>query len=189
MFFTGERGVGKSTLLNRLLAKRQLTIDGFRTLPFVHPGGGKGFYLAANEEVPLANPGPDRIIARRAADGRIEERFPHVFDTVGVRILSRCLNNPPDLIVMDELGFLENQALQFQHWVFRCLEAPVSVLGVIKPRSTPFLDRIRQRQDVTVCPVTVANREQLYRQLAAKFSNPNHDFYLPTASAGPQPRP
>ncbi len=58
MFFTGERGVGKSTLLNRLLAKRQLKIDGFRTLPFVHPGGGKGFIWLPMKKFPW--PIPDR---------------------------------------------------------------------------------------------------------------------------------
>ena len=39
---------------------------------------------------------------------------------------------------MDELGFFESEALNFQKQVLKCLASPIPVLGVIKPLSTPF---------------------------------------------------
>ena len=165
LFLTGERGVGKSTLLKRLLAYHSLRIGGFRTLPFACEEASSGYYLVGSAEPLPVNPSPDRIIALRTADGRMQQQFPEVFETLGVAILSRCAHNWPDLIIMDELGFIENEALRFQEWVFRCLDAPVLVLGVIKPLSTPFLDCIRGRKDVATFAVTLANREELLAQL------------------------
>jgi len=156
--------VGKSTLLNRILDNYPLKTGGFRTLPFENGHIGRGFYLAASDEVPVANPKPERIIALRAENGRLQQ-FTGVFETLGVAILSRCLANIPDLIIMDELGFIENEALNFQELVFRCLDLPALVLGVIKPLSTPFLDCIRARRDVATFTVTPANREELFVKL------------------------
>lgn len=165
LFFTGERGVGKSTILWRLLQNRRLRIDGFKTLPFEFRDYGYGFYIKGSEEVPLSIPGPEKIIALRHFDGSIKEIFPEVFDTTGVNLLNRCLADQPDLIIMDELGYFESDALAFQQAVRDCLNSPTPVLGVIKPLESSFLDSIRQREDVRVITVTPENRDQIYHDL------------------------
>jgi molybdate transport system regulatory protein len=104
----------------------------------------------------------------RTDEGRIQQRFTEVFETLGVNLLTHCLDNHPDIIVMDELGFLESEATTFQQRVFSCLDAPVPVWGVIKPLSTPFLDGIRERKDVTVLTITIDNRDRLYNELTEK---------------------
>lgn len=164
IFFTGERGVGKSTLLKRLLAGKQLNSGGFKTLPFSHRKIGRGFYLLASQESPLPAPEPNRIIALRSHQGRIEKRFTTVFETLGVSLLNDCLEKDIDLIIMDELGFLENEALKFQQAVHRCLNLAIPVWGVIKPMASPFLDSVRERKDVSVFTVTLDNRDQLYHK-------------------------
>lgn len=165
VFLTGERGVGKSTLLRRLLADYRLSSGGFRTLPFVGQDGGHGFYLLGSDEPPISTPGPDRIIAIRGLGGRIEKIFTEVFETLGVSLLKRCLKGQPDIIIMDELGFMERVAWNFQRAVMDCLESEVPVRGVIKPLSVPFLNKIRARKDVTIITVTTDNRELLYPEL------------------------
>lgn len=62
--------------------------------------------------------------------------FPEVFDRVGKRLAedtSGC-----HLILMDELGFMENEAELFQEAVIETLKSGVPVLGVVKRRVLLF---------------------------------------------------
>lgn len=152
LFLTGEIGVGKSTLLRGLLADLGLTLqaDGFRTvwqnsatlhlLPW-----GKGSCTWENQ-VAARNPGAGA------------KALPGAFDALGPALLA-----PPwgAVTVMDELGFLESGDLRFQRAVLERLNASVPVLGVIKPRPSPFLDAVRAAPGVRVETVTVENRDAL----------------------------
>ncbi|MBR4869427.1 MAG: hypothetical protein IKU12_01455, partial [Oscillospiraceae bacterium] len=53
----------------------------------------------------------------------------------------------------------------FQAAVLSALEGPLPVLGVIKPRSTPFLDAVRSHPKVRVLEVTPETRDALLQQL------------------------
>lgn len=161
LFLTGEIGVGKSTLLRGLLADLDLQADGFRTvwregtslhlLPW-----GDGACTRENQ------------VARRSP-GTGAKALPGAFDALGPPLLS-----PPwaQVTVMDELGFLEAGELRFQRAVLARLQAPVPVLGVIKPRPSPFLDAVRGMPGVRLVTVTEANRDALrpalVRMLAAQ---------------------
>lgn len=87
------------------------------------------------------------------------EGIPTAFDIYGVNILKQCLEQKLDVIVMDELGFFENNAFIFQSMVHDILDLPIPVIGVIKDASTAFLDSIRERSDVDVLRVTKRNRD------------------------------
>lgn len=71
---------------------------------------------------------------------------PEVFDNLGVELL----NQNGDLIVMDELGRFELEAKKFQKEVFSLLASEKVVIGVIKAESNPFLDKLREREDLTI---------------------------------------
>ena len=45
--------------------------------------------------------------------------IPATFDGYGVKLLTDCVKARPDLIVMDELGFFENNAVLFQEKVLK----------------------------------------------------------------------
>jgi nucleoside-triphosphatase len=87
-------------------------------------------------------------------------------ERVGVSALRHALRSS-ELIVMDEIGRMENYCPSFQGVVLDALDAPQSVLGTLQMRSTSFLDRIRRRQDVTVKLVTPQNRDKLPAELIA----------------------
>lgn len=51
---------------------------------------------------------------------------------------------------MDELGRVEQHAPRFREMVEMLLDAPIFVLGVLKKERNPFLDGIRERDDLLI---------------------------------------
>ncbi|NLC38339.1 MAG: hypothetical protein GX779_03595 [Clostridia bacterium] len=162
IFLTGEKQVGKSTLINRVLKNFSFRTYGFRTMPYFQQKALTGFLM---ESLRPAITYPKKpFISRKLEDGSWIS-YPQTFEEFGTSILLDCLESKPDLILMDELGFLENDAPLFQETVLKCLSSKLPVLGVIKAVSTPFLDAIRARDDLLILPVDPANRESRYPQL------------------------
>ncbi len=143
IFLTGRIQVGKSTLINKILAKFWGAFSGFRTLPYYDEYNQlNGFYLETLPQSLMLKELP--FIGRRFEDNRWVG-FPSVFEKLGTAILNECLIMKPDLFVMDELGFFESDALQFQGKVLEVLDSPIPVLGVLKQADVPFLNNIRKR--------------------------------------------
>ncbi len=130
IFLTGERGVGKSTALRRALEGSGLRVSGFRT-----DFGGTRY--EENKTLRLlpwgAPPGSPagEICARMGPGGK--QALPEAFDGLGARLLRDAGGDPAcQLIVMDELGFLEAEAAGFRRAVLSALGGPKPVLGVVR---------------------------------------------------------
>jgi len=166
IFLTGSIKVGKSTLINRLLEDFKGSVKGFKTLPYFKEDEKSGFLLKGfNVQV---EPSGLPLICRRTKTG-ILYGIIETFEGYGVRILQECLETGTDLILMDELGIFETGAQNFQKWVLKCLDSHIPVLGVIKPKSTAFLEGIKKRKDVTIIEVDLRNRDMLYGELKDIF--------------------
>ena len=165
IFLTGKIHVGKSTIINKLLADYSGSVGGFRTLPFFQQGRLNGFYFVPllKELVPKELPFIGRCLEDDSWEG-----YHAVFDHFGTRVLNACLQHPAGLCIMDELGFFESNAEQFQKKVFEVLNSQIPVLGVIKQADNAFLNAIRIRGDVEIITVTEGNRDKLYRALVER---------------------
>ena len=148
LFLTGEKGVGKSTLLQKLLNGR--TAGGFRTVKAVQ-GGRVSLHLLAGEEQPseenflcFCPPTGDAETARR-------------FDRLGCAALERA----GDVIVMDELGPAECRAEAFREAVLRCLDGNTPVLGVLQKGEYPFYRTVAEHPKVRLVEITPENRDIL----------------------------
>ena len=147
LFLTGQKGVGKSTLIRGLLAEEAGRLGGFFTVR--HEGGV--YLLPAAKERMFT---PESLLFR-CGHGGDPARFDHLgcaalADTAGCRLL-----------VMDELGPHEEAALRFQAAVFRTLDGSIPILGVLQQAQSEFLDRIARHPQVTVLTVTEENRDTL----------------------------
>jgi nucleoside-triphosphatase len=163
IFLTGAVQVGKSTLIRRLLTAAALVPEGFRTLGGpVDAQGNSAVHLFPAVGTPLFC--PDNRVAYRSQSQGIEV-YTQVFDTLGTSLLH--ISPTAQVILMDELGFMENEAFVFQESVLNCLRGEVPVLGVIKPRSTPFLDAVRAVPNVNVFTVNAENRVALLKEILA----------------------
>ncbi len=157
VFVTGRPGVGKTTLIERVLATLEVDAGGFYTREIREGGERVGFSIAGlhGESGVLARVGlesPFRV-GRYGVNREDLER-------VGVRAIERAIESSP-LIVMDEIGRMELCSDTFQAAVIRALDSPTPVLGTLQKRSNRFLDSVRARNDVEVVAVTPANRECL----------------------------
>ena len=157
----GERGVGKSTLIRRLLAESTLPVGGFvtRRLPQADGDGMFPIYLHAAALPPEERPyDPEHLVG--TCDSRRSVRCTPAFDDWGPRLLEG-----PGLLLMDELGFLERDAHRFQEAVLAALKGDQPVLAAVKNRNDLFLQAVRGVPGVRVLYITRENREGLFRLL------------------------
>ena len=150
LFFTGDKGVGKSTLVHALLRGKK-NIGGFCTVKH----SGAVYLLRPGEECCEKN--------RLFVCG--EEADPARFNTLGCSALEGAF----DGIVMDELGPHEQNAAAFQASVFRALDGDTPVIGVLQKADCAFLQRVAGHPNVRLIEVTKENRETLYTELAGQL--------------------
>lgn len=166
LFLTGDKQVGKSTLLRRLIEARHLDCSGFETQAFFLNGERRGFTLHGRVDMPPYR--NDCICCARIEEKRAVPVLP-VFEENGVLILKRSLASPAPFLLMDELGRLEREASGFIAQVEACLDADKRVLGVLQKCSSAHVARIAQRADVTVLTVTPENHDELLEWLYRKL--------------------
>lgn len=158
IFITGEKGVGKSTLVRNVLNQLAVKSKGFMT---VKSKDNYGVYMYE-----VQNPKPTfdatNCIGMRNDQGGFEA-FPAVFDTLGVALLEKVY--PCDLIVMDELGIMENRANLFQEKVLKLLNEETPILGVLRLADAPFLNAIKDHPNTTVFILTEGNRQDIFEKV------------------------
>lgn len=166
LFLTGERRVGKSTLLRRLIEARGLSCAGFETRAFFLSGERRGFTLHGLVDMPPYE--NDCVVCVRVGERKSVPVLP-VFEQNGVAILQRSLEAPAPFLLMDELGRLERDASRFCAQAFACLDGEKRVLGVLQQCDAPLIEAIRRREDVSVVTVTQENREELFEAIEKRL--------------------
>ncbi|MBQ1351351.1 MAG: hypothetical protein IIY71_01355 [Oscillospiraceae bacterium] len=172
LFLTGKVQVGKSTIIRKLIGEYPGTIGGFRTVKGPQkPDGGSDIFMMDVSQWDETDYDPSQVVARRIGMTQYEG-YPEVFDRIGTALLTAAKGK--DLIIMDELGFMEQEAYQFQKAVLDCLERNVPVLGVVKPASTEFLEQIHKHYRTTVLEVTEGNRGQVLEEVRQRILHPQY---------------
>ena len=157
IFLTGLPGVGKTTLVHRVIGHLPRLAGGFFTRELREHGTRVGF------EFELLD-GRKGILAHVRSDSpyRVGKYGVEVaaFEQLAVAGLEEALSKP-GAIVVDEVGRMELYSERFQSAVHRVLDSDHVVFGVLQIKCNPFLDAIRSRTDVRVIEVTLANRDRL----------------------------
>jgi nucleoside-triphosphatase len=169
VFLYGKRGAGKSTIIKRLMDELALKASGFRTIRGPADAEGRyDFYMTgAAGDIDMQS-----RIGYSYMDGRWGS-FSEAFETSGVELL--MFGEKPEIIVMDELGFMETRAERFQRRVLEILDEDIPVIGVVKNRPEPFLQKIFDHPSVTAIEVTEENRNSVYTELKEMFSQNRGD--------------
>lgn len=162
IFLTGDRRVGKTYLLNRLIKGTPGVIAGFCTVP-VFDNHDRIIGYGIQDYADKWGSAEPNLIGLKQEVGI--KPFPDTFEEIGTAILKKSIASKPRLLIMDELGFMENEAVLFQKQVEACLDSDIPVLGVIKAHDNPFLNRIRARSDVLVLEISTVNRDQIYEAI------------------------
>ena len=165
----GERGVGKSTLIEKLLQACPRPRYGFLTkMEAPGPDGFRPIYIH-----PAGEPASKRVYTEANCIGTCDSRThrPHleVFNTLGVQYIQSA--RPEGILVMDELGFFEAQAA-FTAAVLQALTGDIPVIAAVKDRKDiPFLNAVRAAPKAELFILTPENREQLLKQLLPRMKN------------------
>ena len=156
---TGNIGSGKSTAIRRILAMLDEPVYGFWTEKRPPEADGSAPVYLHCCRSPLQFGESCRIGICR---DRHAEANPAVFESLGVA----CLTGIPrgSLILMDEIGVMENRAPQFQAAIFALLDGDYRVIAAVRDKSTPLLDRIRAHpRSVCICVQETREPECLRR--------------------------
>lgn len=165
VFFTGDIQVGKSTALRETVRQLGCRCGGFQTV-FARRGTGEA-------RLHLCPWGDGRCLPERTvaafSPGKGMKPLPGAFDRLGPPLL---VPGPgTELLVLDELGYLEQEAEGFRRAVFAALDGDTPCLGVLRGGLPGWLSDIAARADVTVLSVTKENRDAIPAAAAARLRN------------------
>lgn len=71
------------------------------------------------------------------------------------------------LLVMDEIGFMEACSPAFCQAILAHLDGEAPVLAAVKDMDRPFLNQVRQHPNAQVFSITRENRDQLFVPILA----------------------
>ena len=157
LFLTGPKRIGKSTVLRRLLEERDISVGGFRTVR-IKTENGASVHMIRLQELEFTD--ENRIFYRSNGELHLDAAD---FDRIGCNLLENA--GDFDLVLMDELGPTEAEAMKFRQKVIDTLEGNVPVYGVLQMADSDFLDQVAAREDVQVIVVDENNRDSLPRVL------------------------
>ena len=155
IFYTGPRGIGKSTLLQKRLAQFQGVCAGFRT---VKVPCGESFSVHMLPVDKRETPAEENFLFCRD-EKRAYEQNALRFNAIGCRLLADI--EEAELIVMDELGSAESAAKAFQDRVLELLDGDTPILGVLQEGESVFQQRVASHPNVELIYVTKENRDSL----------------------------
>jgi len=161
IFIEGDIKVGKSYVLEKILKILNIKYGGFKTIAIYKEDKKVGFKLIdllTNEE---------NIVATYNIDGNLIINS-DVFDELGVKALENGLKKS-DLIVMDELGFLEDNSNKFKEKVFEVLNSDKNVLAVIKEKKNEFLNEISNLGEIF--KIKNINKEMIINKIVDEVRN------------------
>ena len=166
LFVTGRPGVGKTTLIERVLEELDVDAGGFVTKEIRERGKRAGFTIADLR-------GTTGILAHASLESPFRVGKYGVnrddLERIGVSAIDAAVEGSR-LVVMDEIGRMELCSDAFQQAVVRALDSGTPVFGTIQDRSNPFLDTVRARSDVEIVRLTEANRDGMSAAVAKKLA-------------------
>jgi len=162
---TGHPGVGKTTLVKRIVEKLPFNAGGFYTEEMREGGQRVGFKIATldGKEGILAKvgfPSPHRV-GRYGVDLQS-------FEAIGVEALHRAIQDC-HVIVVDEIGKMELCSTAFKEALEAALQSEKPILGTILERPQPWTDRLKARSEVFLFRLTEKNRTDIEAELLERL--------------------
>ncbi len=166
---TGRPGVGKTTLVSRVVRDLDRPLRGFVTREVRRAGRRVGFMVETFS-------GGKTWLARTdwkrgPRIGRYRVDVPG-FEALVLPELDMTHAPPDTLVVMDEIGPMELLSSAFRDAVLRVFQGPWDVLATVMQRPHPFTDALKAREDVECITLTRNNRDALVPELRARLRMP-----------------
>lgn len=162
----GKRQVGKSTLIRKVIEDSGRPAYGFLTKASAPDEDGvRHVYMySAGEGIGFDDPA-GMTAENHIGDtcGRVLSINTEVFDSLGVSLIRGAKED--GILVMDELGFMEEDAKDFCSEVLAALDRDIRVLAAVKDtdKNSGFLERVRNHPRAQLLMIDEENRDELFR--------------------------
>ncbi len=164
---TGEPGVGKSTLIKKLIDYFRADVGGFWTEELTPNGGERtGFVMHSlvTQRISIIAH-IDQSATRTGVHGRYRVAL-DVICRVAIDDIRSALFDS-GIVVIDEVGFMQLKAHGFADAVRMALDSRLIVLATVPTASHPETDAMKTRSDTMLVVVTEQNRDELFQQIVA----------------------
>lgn len=161
----GDINSGKSTLIRRLVSDIGKAPRGYITVRMPEDESGVSHVYLYDISSP-----PERIEDAQTImeiHGNNYDRRPEYMSSIAAPILEGIPAG--SLVVLDEIGTLEEHEERFKKAVMNILSGPYDVLASVKAKNTDFLRAVRRHPDCELYIITPENRNELYAQLRREY--------------------
>ncbi|MGB9721187.1 MAG: NTPase [bacterium] len=161
ILLTGLPGVGKTTIIRKIVEKLKDKCAGFYTEEVREHNKRIGFKL-------ITLNGRSCIMAHKNMESyyRVGKYGVNIecIEETGVKAIKNAIAQNK-IIIIDEIGKMELFSEEFKKAVIDALNSKCPVLATILYLTNSFCDKIKKREDVKVFEVTHSNRNQLVQQI------------------------
>lgn len=183
----GEQGVGKSTLIRRVLESLDVPICGYLTRKedaLADPELGSPIYIYEIGQPMLQT--SDNLVGYCKAQRPVV--YPEAFDRFADKLQklaekglsAQDLNlqdscgqsankadgaKVPGLILLDEIGVMETRSEAFCQAILQLLDGDTPILAAVKYKDRPFLEQVRKHPKAKCFPITEDNRDDLFGEV------------------------
>ncbi len=161
ILITGQPGVGKTTLLRKIIRELNLDAGGFYTQEVREEGIRQGFEIIT-------------LNGRRGMLAAVDFKSPYRVGKYGVNLkdleevaipaMEETLGRK-DFLVIDEIGKMELFSKKFIHVLRKALDSPTRVLGVMKLHDNPLTREVKSRPDTALYTLKRDNFDELAQEL------------------------
>jgi len=167
ILITGYPGVGKTTIINKIIKELSCSIGGFYTHEMREKGTRIGFYITDFD-------GNQMVMASESSNSpyRVNKYGVNIeaFEKIGIPAMERALQNA-DLIVIDEIGKMEMFSPKFCDMLRTVLDSEKPLLATIKKTDCELTKELKRRKDVKIFEVRIENRNHLYQGIIKEVQN------------------
>ena len=165
VFLCGDKHVGKSTLIKKILEKAAYSYDGLLSFSRFIDGDRHVFLKSVKGE-------EQGILCGICSKQHITERKPQVFDVQGSQILQKAAS-ASEVVVIDEIGSMEKDAQTYSKCIKKLVESQKPlVLGVLQDMAQTELAKwLRSRENIVWYRVTEENRNNLVIEISRRITD------------------
>lgn len=174
ILLTGLPGVGKTTVIQKVLSSSEMSAGGFYTQEMREQGLRQGLWQGHRIGFSLHTlDGKQGVLAHiDYQSGYRVGRYGvdiALFEQLAIPALEQALQTK-ELVVIDEIGKMELFSRGFQEMVLRILDQEERhLLGVIHQGRGAFEAAVKRKRDVEIMTVSQANRNELPALIRARL--------------------
>ena len=166
----GGQGVGKSTLIRRVLEALDVPVCGYITRKEPHlrdPQLGDPIYIYEADQPQVQT---DENVVGHCLDQRpvvyqeAFDRFAEKLQALSKEDMATDESEKAPLLLMDEVGIMECHSPGFCQAVLDLLDGERPILAAVKYKDRPYLNQIRGHERCRCFEITEENREELFEE-------------------------